>query len=159
MFLSLIVAMDSERGIGRNNDLMWHLPKDMRFFRKTTIGHIVIMGRKNYDSIPSKYRPLDQRENVILSRNKNFKAENCKVYHSLHEAVSSYQNETEKKIYYIIAWKLSNCGTCNISDVIESSGFSRSTVYKTIKKFELADLVLVKQSEGDKREFNLILAN
>ena len=68
-------------------------------------------------------------------------------------------NETEKKIYYIIAWKLSNCGICNISDVIDSSGFSRSTVYKTIKKFELADLVLVKQSEGDKREFNLILAN
>ncbi len=67
--------------------------------------------------------------------------------------------ETEKKIYYIIAWKLSNCGTCNISDVIDSSGFSRSTVYKTIKKFESADLVLVKQSEGDKREFNLILAN
>ena len=68
-------------------------------------------------------------------------------------------NETEKKIYYIIAWKLSNCGKCNISDVIDSSGFSRSTVYKTIKKFESADLVLVKQSEGDKREFNLILAN
>ena len=68
-------------------------------------------------------------------------------------------NETEKKIYYIIAWKLSNCGKCNISDVIDSSGFSRSTVYKTIKKFELANLVIVKQSEGDKREFNLILAN
>ena len=68
-------------------------------------------------------------------------------------------NETEKKIYYIIAWKLSNCGKCNISDVIDSSGFSRSTVYKTIKKFELADLVIVKQSEGDRREFNLILAN
>ena len=68
-------------------------------------------------------------------------------------------NETEKKIYYIIAWKISNFGRCNISDVIDSSGFSRSTVYKTIKKFELADLVIVKQSEGDKREFNLILAN
>ena len=68
-------------------------------------------------------------------------------------------NETEKKIYYIIAWKLSNCGACNISDVIDSSGFSRSTVYKTIKKFESANLVLVKQSQGDKREFNLILAN
>ncbi len=68
-------------------------------------------------------------------------------------------NETEKKIYYIIAWKLSNFGRCNISDVINSSGFSRSTIYKTIKKFESANLVLVKQSKGDKREFNLILAN
>ena len=101
MFISLIVAMDSERGIGRNNDLMWHLPKDMRFFRETTLDNIVIMGRKNYDSIPLKYRPLDRRENVILSRNKNFKAENCKVYHSLNDAVDSFKSETEKTVFII----------------------------------------------------------
>ena len=68
-------------------------------------------------------------------------------------------NETEKKIYYMIAWKISSCGSCNMSDVIKSSGFSRSTVYKTVKKFESDNLVLVKQSLGDKREFNLILAS
>ena len=67
-------------------------------------------------------------------------------------------NETEKKIYYIIAWKLSNCGTCNISDVIDSSGFSRSTVYKTIKRFEEDQIVKIYQSSSDKREFNLVLA-
>ena len=68
-------------------------------------------------------------------------------------------NETEKKVYYIIVWLLSNNVSCNISDVINSSGYSRSTVYKTIKKFENANLVIVKQSEGDKREFNLVLAS
>ena len=67
-------------------------------------------------------------------------------------------NETEKKIYYSIAWKISKDGQCNMTNVIDSSGFSRSTVYKTIKKFEKANLVLIKQSEGDKREFNLALA-
>ena len=67
-------------------------------------------------------------------------------------------NETEKKIYYMIAWKISDCGKCNMTDVINLSGFSRSTIYKTIKKFESDNLILVKQSEGDKREFNLILA-
>jgi DNA-binding MarR family transcriptional regulator len=67
-------------------------------------------------------------------------------------------NETEKKIYYSIAWKISQDGHCNMSDVIDSSGFSRSTVYKTIKKFEIANLVLIQQSQGDKREFNLVLA-
>ena len=67
-------------------------------------------------------------------------------------------NETEKKVYYTIVWLLSNNGACNITDVIEFSGYSRSTVYKTIKKFESADLVIVKQSKGDKREFNLVLA-
>ena len=68
-------------------------------------------------------------------------------------------NETEKKVYYIIAWHISTHGECNITDVIKNSGFSRSTVYKTIKKFESADLVLIRQSQGDKREFNLILAH
>ena len=67
-------------------------------------------------------------------------------------------NETEKKVYYVIAWKISDSGKCNMTDVINLSGFSRSTIYKTIKKFESDNLVLVKQSEGDKREFNLILA-
>ena len=67
-------------------------------------------------------------------------------------------NETEKKIYYSIAWKISKDGQCNMTNVIDSSGFSRSTVYKTVKKFEKANLVLIKQSEGDKREFNLVLA-
>ena len=67
-------------------------------------------------------------------------------------------NETEKKVYYMIAWKISDCGKCNMTDVINLSGFSRSTIYKTIKKFESDNLVLVKQSEGDKREFNLIIA-
>ncbi|MEY3585766.1 MAG: hypothetical protein RLZZ243_830, partial [Bacteroidota bacterium] len=51
MKTALIVAMDSEGGIGKNNDLMWHLPKDMKFFKDTTQGQIVLMGRKNYDSI------------------------------------------------------------------------------------------------------------
>ena len=67
-------------------------------------------------------------------------------------------NETEKKVYYVIAWKISDCGKCNMTDVINLSGFSRSTIYKTIKKFESDNLVLIKQSEGDKREFNLIIA-
>ena len=68
-------------------------------------------------------------------------------------------NGTEKKIYYSIVWKISKEGECNITDVIDSSGCSRSTVYKTLKKFELANLVLIKQSQGDKREFKLLLAH
>ena len=67
-------------------------------------------------------------------------------------------NETEKKIYYTIAMTLSTNGSCNITDIIIESKFSRSTVYKTIKKFEDANLVIVQQSLQDKREFNLLLA-
>ena len=67
-------------------------------------------------------------------------------------------NETEKKIYFTIARKISYDGSCNITDVIHKSKFSRSTVYKTIKKFEISELVVVHQSEQDKREYNIVLA-
>ena len=67
-------------------------------------------------------------------------------------------NETEKKIYYTIAMSISNNGSCNITDVIFESRFSRSTIYKTIKKFDQANLIIVEQSSNDKREFNLVLA-
>ena len=67
-------------------------------------------------------------------------------------------SETEKKVYYTIALRLSKSGSCNISNVIETSGYSRSTVYKTIKKFELDNLIKLKQSNDDKREFNLSLS-
>tara|TARA_X000001036_G_scaffold136691_1_gene129443 strand:+ start:16 stop:306 length:291 start_codon:yes stop_codon:yes gene_type:complete len=66
-------------------------------------------------------------------------------------------SETEKKIYYTIALRLSKSGSCNITNVIDTSGYSRSTVYKTIKKFELDNLIKLKQSHIDKREFNLLL--
>ena len=80
--VSLIAAVSENNVIGRNNDLIWHLPEDMKFFKDTTAGHHVIMGRKNYDSIPEKYRPLPGRTNVIVTRNKDFTAPNCKVFHN-----------------------------------------------------------------------------
>ena len=66
--------MDSNRGIGKDNDLMWHLPAEMRFFTATTKEQIVVMGRKNYDSIPEKYRPLPKLEGTIgkSSKRQNF---------------------------------------------------------------------------------------
>jgi dihydrofolate reductase len=101
MKVALIVAMDLERGIGKNNDLMWHLPADMKFFKETTVGHIVVMGRKNWDSIPLRYRPLSDRENVVLTRNKTFNAEDAIVLHNLNEVWEKYQNEEEKTIFII----------------------------------------------------------
>ena len=101
MKVSLIVAMDLERGIGKNNDLMWHLPADMKFFRETTSGHIVVMGRKNYESIPEKFRPLPNRENVVLSRNTDFIANGCEVFHSLPDCLENYRNETERTVFII----------------------------------------------------------
>ena len=101
MKTALIVAMDSDRGIGKNNDLMWHLPKDMKFFKDTTQGQIVVMGRKNYDSIPEKYRPLPNRLNVVLTRNEKFDAPNCLVFHSLEECLTHFKEESERIVFII----------------------------------------------------------
>ncbi|MCJ8292565.1 MAG: dihydrofolate reductase [Crocinitomicaceae bacterium] len=101
MKVSLIVAMDSDRGIGKNNDLMWHLPNDMRFFKETTLGQIVVMGRKNYESIPEKYRPLPKRENVVLTRNESYVANDCSIFHSLEECLQSYRSEEDRTVFII----------------------------------------------------------
>ncbi len=101
MKFSLIVAMDSNRGIGKDNDLMWHLPAEMRFFTTTTKEQIVVMGRKNYDSIPEKYRPLPNRENVVLSRNAHFDAGTCEVFTSLNECIEHFKTESKRKLFVI----------------------------------------------------------
>lgn len=75
MKVKLIVATDLSNGIGKNNDLLWHLPNDMRFFRETTQNSIVVMGRKNWESIPEKFRPLKNRKNVVITRDPNYQAE------------------------------------------------------------------------------------
>ena len=102
MKIAIIVAMDKDRGIGKNNSLMWHLPADMNFFKETTLGQIVVMGRKNYESIPVKFRPLPNRENVILTRNKNFKAHGCVVMHSMQECMLAYKGDRTGRTMHII---------------------------------------------------------
>lgn len=101
MKVSLIVAMDLDRGIGKNNDLMWHLPKDMQFFKETTTGHIVVLGRKNFESIPERFRPLPNRENAILTRNKNFKADGCTIFHDLKDCLNHYSKEINRTVFII----------------------------------------------------------
>ena len=83
MRVSIIVAASENNVIGKDQNLIWHLPQDMQFFKKTTLGHHVIMGRKNFESIPHKYRPLPGRENIIITRNKNYTAEKCNVVNSI----------------------------------------------------------------------------
>jgi len=68
--INLVVAADKKRGIGKEGKLPWRLKGDMKYFRELTTGHIVIMGRKTWESIPEKFRPLPDRFNIVLSRKK-----------------------------------------------------------------------------------------
>jgi len=89
MIISLIVAMDQNHLIGVNNGLPWRLPDDMRWFVEKTMGKPVIMGRKTYDSIPAKFKPLHGRQNIIVTRNLQYQAEGGTVVHSLAAALAA----------------------------------------------------------------------
>ena len=91
MIISIIVAISKNQVIGKNNQLIWHLPKDMKFFMDTTMDTVVIMGRKNYESIPKKYRPLKNRKNIIITRNKGYKAQGCTIVNSIDESLKVHQ--------------------------------------------------------------------
>ena len=87
--------------IGKDNDLIWRLPADMRFFKETTTGYYVIMGRRNYDSIPAAFKPLVDRRNVIVTRQKAYKAINCDVVNTLEEGIELARLNGEEKAFII----------------------------------------------------------
>jgi len=88
--VSIIVATARNNVIGSNNELPWQgkLPADMEHFVRTTKGAAVIMGRKTYESIPARFRPLKNRTNIVISRSKNFDETGCKTVGSLEEALA-----------------------------------------------------------------------
>lgn len=101
MKISLIAALDKNKVIGKNNDLPWHLPDDMKYFMQTTMGHPVIMGRKNFDSIPPKYRPLPGRTNIVLTRQKGFSSPGILVCHTAEEALEVASKENSEELFII----------------------------------------------------------
>ncbi|WP_190600360.1 dihydrofolate reductase [Candidatus Vesicomyidisocius sp. SY067_SCS001] len=95
MKLSIIVAMDDNYLIGKDNSLPWYLPADLAYFKKTTIGKTILMGRKTYESIGMS---LPNRRNIIVSQNTKFKADNCEVVSSIDVALSLANNDNELMI-------------------------------------------------------------
>ncbi|MCB0766961.1 MAG: dihydrofolate reductase [Flavobacteriales bacterium] len=83
MIVSAIAAVAENGIIGHKGDLPWHLPDDLKYFQRITKGHHVITGRKNYESIPAKYRPLKDRVNLVVSRNPEYDAPGALVVDSL----------------------------------------------------------------------------
>jgi dihydrofolate reductase len=101
MNISIIAACSRNRVIGKNNDLPWHLPDDMKYFMETTKGHHVIMGRKNYESIPEKFRPLPNRINLVLTNQRNFQAPRCQIIHSLRDGFEIANHANEQELFVI----------------------------------------------------------
>ena len=89
--VALIVAIGPKRVIGQDNQLPWKIPRDLRFFKKVTIGHTVIMGRKTFESLGS--RPLPKRINIVVTRNLHYEAKGCLVANSLEDAISKASSQ------------------------------------------------------------------
>jgi dihydrofolate reductase len=87
MQLHLIFARAANGVIGKDGTMPWHLPEDLAHFKKTTLGCPVIMGRKTWDSLPPKFRPLPGRRNVVITRQADWQADGVTVAHSLQEAI------------------------------------------------------------------------
>lgn len=95
--ISLMVAMDENRLIGKNNKLPWYLPADLQYFKKVTMGHPIVMGRKTFESIG---RVLPGRENVIVTRNHDYKVEGCTILHDVSE-IKTFADTSEEEVFVI----------------------------------------------------------
>lgn len=95
--ISLMVAMDEKRLIGKNNALPWYLPADLQYFKRVTMGHPIVMGRKTFESIG---RILPGRENVIVTRNHDFQVEGCTILHDVSE-IKTFADNSEQEVFVI----------------------------------------------------------
>ena len=98
--MNLIVAVDKNWAIGKNNKLLVSIPDDMKFFRETTSGHVVVMGRKTLESFPNG-KPLKNRTNIVVTRDANYKADGAVIVHSLEELKAELTKYDSDDIYVI----------------------------------------------------------
>lgn len=91
--ISIIVAVDRNNAIGKENQLLCHLPNDLKYFKATTLGRPVIMGRKTFESLPNGALP--NRRNIVLSKNDRYKCDGCELASSLDAALALVSNEED----------------------------------------------------------------
>jgi len=101
MIISMIAAVAKNRIIGKDNDLVWNLPDDTRYFMDTTKGHHILTGRRNYESIPPKYRPLKDRTNIIVTNQENYDAKGAVVVHNIQKGIDFAEEAGEEELFII----------------------------------------------------------
>ncbi len=111
--LSIIAAIGQNNALGKDNQLIWHLPADLKRFKKVTTGHHVIMGRKTFESLG---KPLPNRTTIIISRDKNYHADGCITVNSLTEAIKAAQNDDNP---YILGGAEIYKQSMDIADVLD----------------------------------------
>jgi dihydrofolate reductase len=118
--VGLVWAQSTSGVIGRNGDIPWQVPEDLTRFKQVTMGHTVVMGRRTWDSLPAKVRPLPGRRNIVLSRHSDFTADGADVVGSLDAALSGAGNDPEAWVIggaqiYLLA--LARATRCEVTEI------------------------------------------
>ncbi|MBL4652704.1 MAG: dihydrofolate reductase [Flavobacteriales bacterium] len=158
--VSAIVAVGKNLEIGKGNDLLWHLPADMKYFKETTTGHHVITGRKSYESIPEKYRPLPNRVNIVVSRQSNLAMNGAVTVNSIDDAIAFARNANEVEAFIIGGGQIyADAMAKDIIDKLYITGVDG--VFEADTYFPNVDLSLWKETSSrqhikdDKNQFDM----
>lgn len=155
MNINLIAAIGKNNEIGKNNDLIWKLKGDMKFFKEITIGHPVVMGRKTFESLP---KCLPGRKNIVITTNE-IRNEQIEIYRSIKEFLKAYKN-IEEEIFIIGGASLYNY-FINIADKIylteiEKSDLDADTFFPTINKKNY-DKYIINELEENNIQYKHVL--
>tara|TARA_R110002050_G_scaffold149571_2_gene276251 strand:+ start:1806 stop:2300 length:495 start_codon:yes stop_codon:yes gene_type:complete len=144
MNITLIAAMAENRVIGKDNQLIWHFPDDLKHFKQLTSGHHVIMGRKTFESVG---RPLPNRTNIIITRQDEYRVEGCLIAHSIEEAISMVKNDERP---FIVGGAEIYKQALDFADTIELTIIHGN--YEGDSYFPEFDLGIWKLARGEKKE-------
>ncbi len=151
--MKLIVAVDRNWAIGNEGKLLASIPEDMKFFRTTTTGNVVVMGRKTLESFPGK-RPLKNRVNIVLTRDEGYTADGAVIVHDIEELLAKLEDYSDKEIYVIGGGTIYNqllkyCDTALVTYIDDE--FKADTYFPNLDKDEswkMADSGERKEHEG-----------
>lgn len=157
MKISMIAAMGQNRVIGKDNDIPWHLPDDFQYFKKMTEGHFVLMGRKNFESLPPKFKPLPNRPNVVITRNSGYEAAGTTVVNSLEAAIEEARKHQEPEAFIIGGGEIYKLGL-EYADTIyltEINGdFEGDTIFPEFDKNEWVEVSRQQHSTDERHLFS-----
>jgi dihydrofolate reductase len=154
MIISQIVAISENNAIGKNNDLIWRLPADLKHFKSITMGHCILMGRKNYESIG---RPLPGRTTIIVTKDRNYEQKGCLVAHSIENGIELAKSLHEKELMIIGGgeiYKQTLQKTEKIYLTLVHENFEADTFYPNLKKNEWSEVEKITHSADEKNKYN-----
>lgn len=150
--ISIIAAIGSNRELGNNNKLLWHIPEDLKRFKDLTLNHPVIIGRKTFESIN---RPLPNRTNIIITRDKEYQPDGCLITHSLEEAIELAKSKDSEKIFIIGGGQIYQ-QAIDLADklylTVVKGTFDADTFFPDYARFKK----VVSQKEGQFDQYNYI---